>query len=220
MRIVDLSHTIYTGMPKTQILPDVEVKPLLTHEQSKTRYEGYSVEILFLAMSDHTGTYVDTPYHFDPQGKTADKIGLERFICNGTVLDLRKKAKANKYITADALKPSRKIKENQAILICTGWDKYWETEQYYAHPFLSEDAAEWLAKRKPALVGIDCLVIDNPKDMSRPVHVTLLKKYRVPIIENLCNLNSLVGKKFELLALPLKIKGGTGSPIRAVAIIR
>lgn len=220
MKIIDLSHTIYNGMPKYPTLPDVMIKPFIKHEESKNRYQGCSIEILLLTLSDHTGTYVDAPYHFDPDGKTTDELELSRFICGGTVLDVRGNAKASKYITADDLDKTGEVSENRAILICTGWDKYWETRQYYAHPFLSKDAAEWLVKRKPTMIGVDCLMVDNPKDISRPVHVTLLKKNGIPIVENLRNLHILIGRDFELVALPLKIKGGTGSPIRAVAVIR
>jgi len=220
LEIIDLSHIIYNGMPKSPILPDVMIKPFIKHEETKELYQGCSIEVLLLTLSDHTGTYVDAPYHFDPDGKTIDELELSRFICGGNVLDVRRKAKAGKYITADDLDKTGEVRENQATLICTGWDKYWETRQYYAHPFLSKDAAEWLVKRKSTLIGVDCLMIDNPKDLTRPVHVTLLKQNRIPIVENLCNLHLLIGKNFELVALPLKIKRGTGSPIRAVAVVR
>jgi kynurenine formamidase len=97
---------------------------------------------------------------------------------------------------------------------------YWKTEQYFVgHPFLTRDAAEFLADSGAKLVGIDSLNIDDIRDTTRPVHSILLRA-GIPIVEHLCNLSALPEDGFKFFAVPVKVKGMGTFPVRAFGIIQ
>jgi kynurenine formamidase len=107
----------------------------------------------------------------------------------------------------------------KAVLVHTGWDEYWRTEEYFeGHPFLTADAAEYLAEAGAALVGIDSHNIDDTADASRPVHTTLLGN-EIPIVEHLRGLSGLPDEGFRFFAVPPKFKGVGTFPVRAFALI-
>jgi kynurenine formamidase len=104
-------------------------------------------------------------------------------------------------------------------LVHTGWDAHWRTDQYFeGHPFLTDDAAQLLARAGAVLVGIDSLNIDDTTDRSRPVHSTLLAN-DVPIVEHLCGLDQLPDRDFRLFAAPVKVKAFGTFPVRAFAVV-
>jgi arylformamidase len=108
--------------------------------------------------------------------------------------------------------------QGKALLVHTGWDAHWRTEQYFTgHPFLTEDAARFLADSKVALVGIDSLNIDDTEDGRRPVHSILLAA-NIPIVEHMCGLVHLADIGFRLFAVPPKVKAFGSFPVRAFAI--
>ncbi|WP_253187179.1 cyclase family protein [Paenibacillus sp. GP183] len=103
----------------------------------------------------------------------------------------------------------------KAVLVHTGWDKHWNTDQYFEdHPHLTRGAAEYLAERKVAIVGIDSMNIDCTRGKSRPVHSILLGA-DIPIVEHLCNLHLLPERGFRFYAVPPKIKKMGSFPVRA-----
>jgi kynurenine formamidase len=105
----------------------------------------------------------------------------------------------------------------KALLLCTGWSAYWGKERYSDHPYVSRRLAERLVAAGPALVGIDTLIIDDQRDLSRPAH-TLLLRAGIPIVENLTGLESLVGASFTFIATPPKVTGAASFPVRAFAV--
>ena len=131
---------------------------------------------------------------------------------------LRAKGKAQRAIDAKALE-GLDVK-GKAVLIETGWSQHWRTEKYFGgtHPFLTKDAAEFLADKAAALVGIDSYNIDDTADLMRPAHSILLAK-GIPIVEHMCHLDQLPNEGFKLFAVPVKIKGMGTFPVRVFAII-
>jgi kynurenine formamidase len=108
----------------------------------------------------------------------------------------------------------------KAVLVKTGWDRHWKTDQYFeGHPFLTRSAAEFLVSAGAALVGIDSLNIDDTSDLARPVHTSLLGA-EILIVEHMCNLGELPESGFRFFAVPVKVKGFGTFPVRAFASLR
>ncbi len=215
-RLVDLSQTVG---PDTPMFP---AYPAPTFTQWTTREaHGFFAESLFLV--SHTGTHVDAPFHFEPNGRKLHEIPLQRFIAPGAVLDLRG-LKAKERITPGHVKGAiakraRRIARGDAVLLRTGWERRSGTPAYlFDNPGLSGAAARLLIARGVGLVGIDTANVDHPNDTSYPAHHTLLRA-NVPIVENVANLAALRDSPFFLVALPLKLLGTSGSPIRLVALV-
>lgn len=215
MRIVDLTQHIE---PEMSMFP-IDPQPVI-FEWTTIRNHGFSTKALF--MVEHTGTHVDAPSHFFKDGKTIDRLSLDAFFGDAVVLSFQ--VGASVLITAKDIQKSERgakvsIKKNDIVLVRTEWSKIWKTPEYLErNPGLSTDAAQYLRKKQVRLVGIDTANIDHSDATDFPVHKTLLSN-NIPIIENLCNLASIKKSKCEFNAIPLKIKEGTGSPVRALAIV-
>jgi kynurenine formamidase len=107
----------------------------------------------------------------------------------------------------------------RAVLVATGWDAHWRTDQYFeGHPFLSAAAADYLMQSGARLVGIDSLNIDDIADGSRPVHTCLLGA-EIPIVEHLTGLQALPDDGIRFTAAPVKVRGAGTFPVRAFALI-
>ena len=215
-RIVDLSRLIG---PSTQMFP---AYPAPTFTRWTTREaHGFLAESLFLI--SHTGTHVDAPYHFEPKGRKLDELPLDRFLAPAHLLDVRGVGRKGR-IGPEALTNARRalkgsMNRRDAVLLRTGWERRSGTPAYLSeNPGLSGPGAELLVRWGIRLVGIDTANIDHPDDATYPAHHGLLRA-NVPIIENVANLAALGASRFFLLALPLRLDGTTGSPIRLVALV-
>lgn len=223
MQLVDLSLDLFPGMPCYRV-PEMYTWKWTSHEGTHELFKGRcSFESLALMMSEHSSTHMDAPYHFDPQGATIDRVPLERLALPGVVVDVRGK-QADEPITAADLEAAhaaagRPELRGKALLLWTGWDAHWPTPRYNQRPYLHWEGGEWIGRAGVALLGLDIISIELPSDLDRPSHMTVLRKYGIPIVEALCNLGAVAGRAFTFLALPLKIRGGSGSPVRAVAIV-
>ncbi len=180
--------------------------------------DGYNLELLFF--SSHTGTHLDAPYHFVEKGLQIDKIPLNKLITNALVCRVKKGP--SQLITRkdiiDFETRNGAISRNLALVFETGWSKNITKNDYFTkNPGLSVAAAKYLLEKKIILVGIDSPSIDMGKDSKFSVHHILLKR-GVLILENLYNLDKIPRSYFKLIVLPLKLKGATGSPVRAVAV--
>ncbi|QEC67090.1 cyclase family protein [Panacibacter ginsenosidivorans] len=214
---IDLSHVIESGLITYKGLPAPIICDYLSREDSKKFYEeGTEFQIGKIEMVSNTGTYIDCPFHRFENGKDLSEIGLESFAdLEGIVI--RVPYKETLEITADHLK-NYEVR-NRAVLINTGWDEHWNTDNYYTdHPYLTKDAAEYLRDCSVKLVGIDSHNIDNTNGKSRPVHTTLLGA-EILIVEHLCNLYLLPQEGFLFSAIPPKFKGVGTFPVRAMAKI-
>lgn len=216
-RLVDLSHTIENGMITYKGLPGPVVTDHMSREQSRANYaEGTEFQIGKITMVANTGTYLDTPFHRFPEGN--DLAGLDL----ASIADLpgvvfRADRARGRAITRELF--GRTDVRGKAVLVHTGWDSNWRTEQYSTgHPFLTEDAAGWLRESGAVLVGIDSFNIDDTADKRRPVH-TILLGAGIPIVEHMRGLEQLPASGFRFSAVPAKVQGMGTWPVRAFAIL-
>ena len=216
MRHVDLSHVVEDGMVTYKGLPAPKISDFLSRADSRARYApGTEFVIGMIEMCSNTGTYVDSPFHRYADG--ADVGGLE--------LDRLADVAA---ITIDGGQAGRAVDRehlqkhdvaNKAVLVRTGWDRHWRTDEYFTgHPFLTEDAARYLAERGALVVGIDSFNIDDVSGGTRPVHSTLLAA-GIPICEHLTNLAALPLSGYRFSAVPVKVTGIGTFPVRAYATL-
>lgn len=216
--LIDVSHTIEGGMITYKGLPGPVICDYLSREQSRSHYaDGTEFQIGKIEMVANTGTYIDSPFHRYGNGDDLSELSLES-LANLDGVVIRATGAAGRAINQDAFS-GLDIKD-KAVLIHTGWAKHWRTDQYFeGHPYLTAEAAEYLAKGRAALVGIDSLNIDDTRDGGRPVHTILLGN-RIPILEHLRSLDRLPENDFRFFAVPAKVKGMGSFPVRAFAIVK
>ena len=198
-------------------LPGPVISDHMSRESSRGKYApGTEFHIGKIEMVANTGTYIDSPFHRYAQGKDLADLPLAS-IANLDGMVIRWNTTNGRAIGVEAFKAI--TVQGKAVLVQTGWDKHWRTEQYSeGHPFLTPDAAQYLADQKAALVGIDSFNIDSTSDGTRPAH-TLLLGANIPIVEHLCDLSFLPEKGFKFFAVPVKVKQFGSFPVRAFAII-
>ena len=216
VRLVDLSHVVEDGLITYKGLPAPIICDYLSREASRNVYsEGTEFHIGKIEMVANTGTYLDSPFHRYADGKDLSELPLESLAhLDGVVVSVNER----RAIDADVF--SGFDVAGKAVLVRTGWDRHWKTDQYFeGHPFLTACAATYLVEAGAALVGIDSLNIDDTADLSRPVHSILLGA-AIPIVEHMCNLDSLPQTGFRFYAVPVKVKGFGTFPVRAFAEIK
>jgi len=214
--LIDLSHTIEHGLVTYRGLPAPIVCDFLSREHSRAHYApGTEFQIGRIDMVANTGTYVDSPFHRFAHGR--DLAGLELTSLadlDTVVVRPRRDSRAIDASAFDGFDVG-----GRAVLVHTGWDRHWTTPQYFdGHPFLTANAASWLADHGAVLVGIDSLNIDDTNDGRRPVHTTLLGA-DIPIVEHLCELAALPDRGARFFAVPVKVKHFGTFPVRAFAKI-
>lgn len=224
-RVVDLSQTFEEHMPH------YPTHSKFFHNLWGSYWHGGRSLSYQLVMNEHNGTHVDAPAHFISDAKphahiTIDGVPLTRLLGRGARLDCRR-LKEGDYVTRDFIKEWEgqhdSLEADDIVLFNFGWAAHWglrpHDNRYIADwPGVSLEAAEYLLAKPVAALGVDTLSPDPPAALAKnPIHPAVLEK-QVLIIENLCNLEQLPDF-FLFLALPLKIRSGSGSPIRAVALI-
>ncbi len=234
--LVDLSHsysdkTIYWVTAK-----EFKLDTVFKGQTDK----GFFYAANNFSTAEHGGTHIDAPIHFAEHGQTVDEIPLEKLIGDAIKVDVSSKATQNAdyLITIEDFLDWEKsegmtIPEGSIVLLQTGFSKYYPDKKSYLgteergkhavkqlhFPGLSPEAAEWLvANRTIHSIGIDTPSIDYGQSEYFKSHVILLEQ-NIPAFENLTNLEQLPSKDFEIIALPMKIEGGSGAPLRIVAVI-
>lgn len=215
--MIDVSHVVEHGMVTYKGLPAPVICDFLSREASRKTYaEGTEFQIGRIEMVANTGTYLDTPFHRYAEGKDLSQILLSS-VANLDAIVVRTGTSGPRGVSVDAFR-SLDVKE-KAILIHTGWDQHWRTDQYFeGHPFLTKQASQFLADSGAALVGIDSYNIDDTADLTRPAHSILLGA-EIPIVEHLCNLQALPDAGFLFFAVPVKVQGMGTFPVRAFGLI-
>lgn len=215
---VDLSHTIHDGLITYKGLPAPVICDYLSRENSRKFYEeGTTFQIGQIQMVANTGTYLDSPFHRFENAKDLSDLELPSLAGLEAVL-VRVTGATGRAVNREAFIPLDV--RGKAVLVETGWARHWATDQYFeGHPFLTRDAAEYLRDQGATLVGIDSHNIDDTADGARPVHTTLLGA-EIPIVEHLCNLESLPAADFTFTATPPKVRGMGTFPVRAFATLR
>lgn len=197
---------------------------------------GYYYSAYNFSAAEHGGTHLDAPVHFAEGKKSADRIDLDQLIGDGVMIDVTAKAQDRDYeISVDDIKvwetANGRIPEGSIILFRTGFGSRWPDKKAYLgtdqngpeavkdlhFPGLHPDAAKWLVEtRKLKAVGIDTASIDRGQSTTFGSHVALMTN-DIPAFENVANLDKLPVKGFYVIALPMKIKGGSGGPLRIIA---
>jgi arylformamidase len=213
MSLIDLSHTIEHGMTTYPGLPGPLICDYLSREASRGRYApGVEFQIGKVEMVGNTGTYLDSPFHRYPAGNDLSQISLAS-LAGVDAIVVRAPVAVGQAISRTSFE-GLELKA-KAVLVHTGWDIHWQTPRYLsASPFLTQDAAEYLASSGVVIVGIDSLNIDDMGDLERPVHSILLGA-DIPIVEHMCNLAQLPDEGFEFFAVPPKVAGFGTWPVRA-----
>jgi len=228
---VDLAQPIYEGHPvyhthqKTVVWTDSsheDIRAIL--EQELDDEPPFTFETRGLLMCDHGPTHVDAPKHYSPDGDPIDELPLERFHTPGTAIDVSHRS-AGEYVTVDDLRAACEdagvtIDAGDTVLIRTGHydETYPSTEYSQNYPGLNEAATQWLIDQGIVNFGVDQPSPDTPDDPTYPCH-TLCREHDLPHVENLRNIDQVVGESFTFMGFPLPIRDGTGSPIRPVAVL-
>lgn len=213
--LIDLSHTVEHGMITYKGLPAPIICDYLSREASRARYApGTEFQIGKIEMIANTGTYLDSPFHRYAHGCDLSELKLESLADLDCVV-VRMTERRGRAI--DSLPVDVALMKDKALLIHTGWDAHWRTDQYFeGHPHLTGELAEQLVDAGVTLVGIDSFNIDSIDDGTRPVHSALLGA-GIPIVEHLCNLSAVPDRGARFFAVPVKVKGMGTFPVRAFA---
>lgn len=216
-RIVDLSHVIEHGMTSYKGLPGPHICDFWSREGSAANYDdGATFQIGRIDMVANTGTYIDSPFHRYADGKDLSELPLDS-LADLPAIVVRRPYENTLATGADELEGLDV--RGKAVLVHTGWDRHWRTEAYFSdHPFLTADAARWLAENGAALVGIDSYNIDDTRGRSRPVH-TILLAAEIPICEHMNGLARVPDGGFRFSAVPPKVRGMGSFPVRAYAVL-
>lgn len=227
MRIVDLSRELYHRTPAHPSHPPVVMTVWNDHEEKKEA-DGvaFSSKAMSLAMSDHAGTHIDAPCHFDdrPDAASIDEIPLENFYTGGICLDLSHVPLRHEITVAEmetALAASgQEIRPRDTVLLHMGVNaRLWGGPRYqHDFPGLHVDAVHWLADKGILQFGVEAISPAPEGGPNFKAHLACAER-GITHIECLWNLEELIGQgRFTFIGFPLKIKGGTASPIRAVAM--
>ena len=207
MPIIDLS------LPVDNAMRGVEIRPA-----KKIDTDGWNATTLCLY--SHSGTHMDAPRHFLTEGATLDRQDLEVLVGEALVVDLTPVAPAE-LISVERLRAVEdRIRPGTRLLLRTDWHTRHGTPEYRDRlPRLSLELAEWLVERRVALVGVEppSVADVNHRRELTDVHQTLFRG-GVTIVEGLAHLDRLTRDTVTFVALPLKIVGGDGCPVRAIAI--
>lgn len=232
--IIDLTHA-FSG----ETVYWVTARQFELEEVAKGKTEnGYYYSANNFSTAEHGGTHIDAPIHFAENMQSLDEIPLQQLIGTGIKIDISGKAFENRdyLINIQDLKnwekSHGKIPEKSIVLFQTGFGKFYPDAKKYLgtakrgpeavkelhFPGLSPDAAAWLIEnRKIKAVGLDTASIDFGQSTDFATHVALMSR-NIPAFENVANLDKLPSTGFQIIALPIKIKGGSGGPLRIIAI--
>lgn len=235
-RLVDLSHAFNR---RTIYWPTARRFKLTKVAEGETEGGWYYAANNF-AGAEHGGTHLDSPIHFARGGYTADEIPLRRLVGPGVNIDVRAQAQADRdhlVRVADLTAWERehaRIRRRSIVLMRTGWARRWPNARRYLgtadrgadavpklhFPGLSEEGARWLVReRNVKAVGIDTASIDRGQSTAYEAH-RVLGASQVPVFENVARLGALPADGFQIVALPMKIDGGSGGPLRIVGVVQ
>jgi kynurenine formamidase len=233
--LVDLSHDY---SEQTVFWPTAETFRLQKVADGVTP-QGYYYAANNFATSEHGGTHIDAPVHFAQGRHSVEQIPLDQLVGGAVVVDVTSAcaSQPDYRVSVDDFtsweRTNGGIPPASIVLIRTGYSRFWPDAARYLgtaergkgavaklhFPGLHPDAAKWLAEtRHVKAVGLDTASIDYGQSTMYEAHRVLYER-DVPAFENLTNLDRLPPRGAFLVALPMKIKGGTGAPLRAMAVV-
>lgn len=197
---------------------------------------GFFYSAYAFCAPEHGGTHMDAPSHFSQSGPSADEVAVERLVGPAAVIDVARKARADsdyRLTAADVRaweKDNGELARGTIVLLRTGWSARWPDAKLYLgddtkgdaarlhFPALGKEAAELLVARKVAAIGVDTASIDHGPSQDFSVH-QVVAAANIPAFENLTELGRLPATGAWVIALPMKIAGGSGAPLRIVALV-
>jgi kynurenine formamidase len=234
---VDLTHDFSKETVYWVTAREFELDTVFAGDTDK----GYYYTANNFASAEHGGTHIDAPIHFSKGKQSVDEIPLERLIGPAVVIDVASRALEDRdyLISIDDLqaweeRSNSTIPEGSIVLLRTGYSQFYPDRLKYMgtdqrgqqavkllhFPGLAPEAAKWLvANRNINAIGIDTPSIDYGQSEYFESHVTLMSA-DIPAFENLTNLEELPREGFLVVALPMKIKGGSGAPLRIIALMQ
>lgn len=233
--VIDLTHPFDQS---TIYWPTEEGFKLLRGPAGITDRGFYYAANRFMA-AEHGGTHIDAPIHFWKEGQTVDRIPLDRLVGPAVCVDVTTQCTVDRdyQVSVEDLRAWENANDcslaDRIILIRTGFGRYWPDREKYLgtkelgkeavaklhFPGLDPAAADWLImRRRVRMVGIDTASIDHGQSRDFPTHVRLFRD-NIPALENVAHLDKLPAKGFTVVALPMKIAGGSGGPCRIIAIL-
>jgi kynurenine formamidase len=232
--MIDLTHTF----DETTIYWPTEEGFKLMRGMNGVTEQGYYYAANRFMCAEHGGTHIDAPIHFFDGGQTVEQVSLTRLVGPGACVDVSRKCAADRdyQVTVEDFEAWEAANgaslEDRIVLIRTGFGRYWPNAEKYLgtaeqgkgaltklhFPGLDPAAADWLVtRRRIRMVGIDTASIDHGQTTNYPTHQQLFRD-NVPALENVAAMDSLPPAGFTLIALPMKIGGGSGAPCRVIAM--
>jgi kynurenine formamidase len=215
LRIIDLTGEIAVGAwTYGSPFPPIEIDKIA--EIGKIGYDAYRIVI-----ADHVGTHVDSPSHFFAGKMQSSELPLDAMIGEAELLDFPEKGKPLGCMAREDFELRGScLKKDDIAVIRTGWETHWNASDYVAAtPYISNDAAEWLVGKGVRLVAGDTALFCDPRVPSTElIPDKILLEHGIPYINGLVNLAAVSKRRFKMIALPLKVKGVTGAPVRVVAL--
>jgi len=206
-RVIDLTIPLEGG------LPGVSIEPARTLEK-----DGWNATTLHLY--SHCGTHMDAPTHFGVSRQTIDQIPLDRCMGPAWVVNLAGIKSRALIRVADLGQVADRIREGDSLLLRTGWSRHVKEPSYRdGLPRVSLELAEWSAAKKIRMLGVEppsVADVNNRQELTA-VHQVLLDA-GIIIVEGLANLDQIHCERVTFMAFPLKVGGGDGAPVRAIAI--
>jgi kynurenine formamidase len=231
-KLIDLTHSFDE---KTVFWPTA--KPFAWHREAWGKAPGgYWYSSASFEASEHLGTHIDSPIHFAERGATTDSIPLTQLVGPAVVIDVTAAAARNadyELLATDVEaweKSNGKIPIGAIVLVRTGWSKFWPDRARYMgtaaagdvsnlrFPGISPAAAKLLVARRVDGAGIDTASLDHGPSKEFQTH-RILNGAGIYGLENVANMDRLPVKGATLIALPMKIRNGTGGPVRIMAIL-
>ena len=206
MKIIDVSLAYEEGMRG------------VAFEKAKSKSsDGWNSKTLHLY--SHSGTHMDAPFHFEVNNRTIDEFEVSRFICDSWVIPIDAHA-GQKIKPEDLGQYADLIRKGDGVILKTGWSAYVNENKYREElPGIHESLAYWFVGKGINMLAVETPSIADVTDMEEvtKIHEILLGA-DIIIVEGLTNLDSVTKQKVQLIALPLKIKGGDGAPARVIAV--
>lgn len=234
--IIDLSHAFSEETVYWVTAKEFRLDTVFAGQTDK----GYYYSAFDFETAEHGGTHIDAPIHFAANAQTVDEIPLRKLAGAAIKIDVSSKAMNDpdylisvEDLTGWEKEQQMQIPDGSIVLLQTGFSNFYPDREKYMgtaergeeavkklhFPGLSPEAAQWLVdKRNINAIGLDTPSIDYGQSQDFRSHVILLSQ-NIPAFENLTNLDKLPAKGFEVIALPMKIKGGSGAPLRIIALL-
>jgi kynurenine formamidase len=233
-RVVDLTHSYGADTLYWPSSPPEQFRLQVVHDGPTPG--GFYYASNTLCTPEHGGTHLDAPVHFGEGKWTTAEVPVERLVARAAVIDASAQAAADpdyRLTRADVLaweERHGRVPEGAVVLLRTGWSERWPDRQRYFgspsredasalhFPSFGADAAALLVERGVVALGVDTASIDHGQSRDFMVH-RITAAANVPGLENLTRLGELPATGAWIVALPMKIEGGSGGPLRAIALI-